>query len=366
MARTRMLSTGVAVIGMGLASLTTGCGKSPAPTDTHVKKSGSSPKSESEGKAAAIPSSGAEDVGKSAGNVGGTAEPAGERAEVRAARAAFEKLIKAEREEDPENWMSADRELMALGKHAAGALAEGLSSPDRRTREFAAMLLARLGPDAATAEPEMVKALGDETPVVRANVAASLSLLGAKPDVVVPVLQKLLAEGNLTVRKIAIYSLGNYGSHADSAVPSLVDFLADESSELKLAAAVTLGNIGPGAQTALAQLEKLKQEEGEEIPAAARESIARINAPADSKSATASAPPSFKTFTAETAAFAVPATSGSSRDARPKLDEPAEAEIDESPSPARPIGDDAEPSTPAGGPSLTAPRLEPPRISSQK
>ena len=349
--------TGLLALAAGMAALLIGCGQASAPKGSQSAVASSTEKSTD----AKAPVS-QDLVAASGGTPAPTKTP--EPSESKAARAAFDRLIKAERDEDPQAWIAADQELTALGKEAAGVLGQGLASPEVRTREFAAMLLARLGPDAAAVEPQLTKALDDESPMVQANAGASLSLFGSQAERVIPLFQKLLKEENPTVRKIALYSLGNYGSQGEAAVSTIVPFLEHSDAELRMAAVVTLGNIGPNARVALARLESLAKEESSNVAPIARDAIARINA-AEAKSETADTSSPFQKFAAETAAFATPAKLMPEKEAPATLadDESAEAELSEPSTREKSTGRpaiDIGPSAPkSGGPSLLGPGVPP-------
>lgn len=280
------------------------------------------------------------------------------RPEIRKAQTAYDKLVKAHRDEDPESWIAADAELHQMGKAAATVLAKGLSDSDRGTRELAAMMLAKLGPDATVAEKELVAALNDKSPLVRANAASALSLLGVHSEKLVPVLMALLEEGSVSIRTISVYSLGNIGTPAKAAVPKLIELTEEENADLKMAAIVSLGNLGAAAKTAVASLEALKKDESEMVRTAANEALARISTSVEEPAATVEPAPAIRRANALRDDDAATAENGD----EPNL--PSRAERKEDAAPSKPISTQITEEKPTeskpSGPRLTGPQLPPP------
>jgi len=180
------------------------------------------------------------------------------------ARAAFARLVGAHHDENPEQWHAAEQELIELGKHSVGALIGGLRSADSPEREFAAMILAQLGADAAPAADALKERLTDESLYVRVNVASALSQLGDQAEHVVPALIELIGEDDINVRLPAVVVLGNFGSAAKEAVTVLIESLGDDDSQVRESAATTLGRIGHDAAAAVEALERLADDDAKD------------------------------------------------------------------------------------------------------
>lgn len=210
--------------------------------------------------------------------------------------AAFDRLVKSYRNEDPDAWMAADAELQKLGKEATPVLAKGLRSADTFTRELAAMTLARMGTDAEGALEELIAVMKkDDSSMARANAASAVSLFPDRSADVLPVLREFLDDSGPSLRKLAIYSLGNVGPKAASEVPRLVKLLSSDDPEVRAAVALALGNIGPTAKGAVSDLEGRTSDESEAVQIAARDAIRKITAPPEEpKPAAVSQKPTLK------------------------------------------------------------------------
>lgn len=159
--------------------------------------------------------------------------------------------------------------------------------PQARMREQAALLLARLGPQAVAAAPDLIvqlvdpdsgAALGAQTalrrigppavpvlvealrrsePPVRRQV---LELLGERPpfgEAVIDRLEAIIAalqDPDAGVRACAATTLGRLGSDACGSTDALVRTLGDPVPEPRLAAARSLGELGPCAASAHEEL----------------------------------------------------------------------------------------------------------------
>ena len=223
------------------------------------------------------------------------------------------------------------------------SLVRSLSSDDVQTRVGAARDLSRLdGEKIAPATAELVKALGDSDPLVRAYAAValgkleqadgdpvaalaklltdpearvrgmavrSLRRLKPGPDVMLPIMVKVLEQAdpqgamlaidtiaelggdkaiagltnalkNERARYWACLALGEAGSKAKSAVPALVDVLSDDRTEIQVQALVALGKIGPDAAQAVAEIVPLVKADQPAVQYAAAYALGDIASPA--------------------------------------------------------------------------------------
>ncbi|RPI77348.1 MAG: HEAT repeat domain-containing protein, partial [Planctomycetaceae bacterium] len=113
-------------------------------------------------------------------------------------------------------------------------------------RYSAVEVLGKLGADAVSAGPALLKAVEDDDPHVRAVAAAALPRVETPAELAVPALTKLLASNHSVV---AARALSVYRAQAASALPELEALLRDRNreTEVRWYAARTIGKIGPAA-----------------------------------------------------------------------------------------------------------------------
>jgi HEAT repeat protein len=141
----------------------------------------------------------------------------------------------------------------------------------------AALVLGRLGPDAASAIPALVEAVRRE-PVHRpdripADSAMALARFGVAA---LPGLRELLEDPALEVRFSAAQALRELGPAAASAVPGLLRLLRSGEPHAEIVASQALGAIGPAAAEAIPDLRRLAATRQGYPQAAAAEALAAI------------------------------------------------------------------------------------------
>jgi HEAT repeat protein len=109
--------------------------------------------------------------------------------------------------------------------------------------------------------PLLMRALGDESPAVRAGAADSLIHTKAIGSPAIPALCKCLEDPDIHVRRRAATAISNIARQPEVAIPALRKALRDpdfvknaRESTVPHAAAMALGDYGPAAQEAFADL----------------------------------------------------------------------------------------------------------------
>jgi HEAT repeat protein len=100
--------------------------------------------------------------------------------------------------------------------------------PDPFRQLFIVAALGCIGPDAKDAVPVLLRALTNQSDVVRINATAALGKIQADPSHVLPALMLRLGDSNALVRENAILAIKRFGREAKQAVPALFQLLHDE------------------------------------------------------------------------------------------------------------------------------------------
>jgi HEAT repeat protein len=146
------------------------------------------------------------------------------------------------------------RVLRALtAQHSADAILEvtrGLDSTDpdwRRAAAWAAGEIGKAGRAGRPAGPQLVRALADPDPPVRAGAARSLGMIGESTPVALHALRALLADAELEVRRHAAFALVDLHADDEAVMPVLLDALHDaKDMRWREAAAKAFGELRAG------------------------------------------------------------------------------------------------------------------------
>jgi HEAT repeat protein len=149
--------------------------------------------------------------------------------------------------------ISAVRKLAAPDR-AAAAIAPLLGDSEVEVRESAAEALARLGPHAAVAVPEIVRALQSDTlDAEHYDLVAALGHVGPAAREAMPELIVALSDDDEYVRQEAVDALAAVAP-PETAAPEIAKRLLDGDEGVVEAALETLGTMGPAAVAAVSAL----------------------------------------------------------------------------------------------------------------
>jgi hypothetical protein len=149
-----------------------------------------------------------------------------------------------------------------------------LVRPDRYVAAFAAWSLGNLGDAAESAVADLGHVLGRED--TNDVVTRALARIGPAATAAVPDLVRELRSETEAHRWRAARALGRIGPGAEPAVAALTAALADRSGAVRMHSARALGRIGPAAKPAAAALQRTTGDRDGDVSAAAREALERL------------------------------------------------------------------------------------------
>ncbi len=192
-------------------------------------------------------------------------------------------LVSALRDKDSRVVGNAIAALAELGPKALKNVGEALGN--RALRPYAVGLIRRMGPEAESAVPAIIKALEEEPQTdddvqFRREVQFALAAIGPGARAAVPVLIRSMSSQDRDVRASASFALGKIGPAARAAVPELRQKLRSESPIEKLSGILALLQIQPGdrrlARVAAPMLLKALDSEHELVRAEAAAAVGRL------------------------------------------------------------------------------------------
>jgi HEAT repeat protein len=170
------------------------------------------------------------------------------------AREAFPNLLAALKSWSPEVSKAAFKLLSTIGQPVVPNLAGALLNQEDTIEKVSIMrVLARIGPDAASAVSALTRALSSQFLQARIAAAEALANIGP-PETAVPALVVGLADPHADARQAMAACLARVGAAAEPAVPALLPLLAEREYRVRKTAAETLEQIGPKAVPALIEL----------------------------------------------------------------------------------------------------------------
>lgn len=164
--------------------------------------------------------------------------------------------------------------LVNIGKEAVPGLTTMLRSKDEYARRNAAMVLAKMGPDAKSAASALASILGDS--VAGGAALEALGKIGPEAKVGVKAMVATIGVSNSTEqRKLAESILVKLGADA---VPRLIESLASRNEKERYVAAEMLAKIGPAAKSAVPALTTALKDKAVQVRESAAVALAQIKA----------------------------------------------------------------------------------------
>lgn len=145
--------------------------------------------------------------------------------------------------------------IAEYGERAVPTLCALLRHSDPRVREFAAVALVRMGPQAEQAVPQLAMILHVPQERTRATAALALGCIGPGATSAVPALLRLAHDPDRRLRKYAINALASI--RTVDAVRALTALLHGDERELQVEALKAIQQCGPAAASALPDLLEL-------------------------------------------------------------------------------------------------------------
>src|SRR5262245_57493638 len=174
----------------------------------------------------------------------------------------------AENEQPPaDDWLARRRRLDSLLRlqaavmigdpsqtEAVRVLAEALGDPETDVRELAAAGLSEFGPEAQIALPELIKAIQDESAVVRRRALRAIGLIGpTSADDALPSLIAATEDDDESVAMQAVSTIGDLGPAAAPAIPALMSAIWTGDVRRRAVAGAAVTHIGEAAVASLMQ-----------------------------------------------------------------------------------------------------------------
>jgi HEAT repeat protein len=167
-------------------------------------------------------------------------------------------VIAAHQDESMDVQVASFKVLIKAGKTAVPPLTKELTHPDANRRAFAALVLERIGPDAAEALPALVEVGSkDNDPEARQQAIKAMGQVGANDEkLVLSPLIAFLDDGDADIRHSAVVALGFLGPRAKAAVKGLSKRLKDSSIKVRLEVTEVLEKLGRDAEESIPALEE--------------------------------------------------------------------------------------------------------------
>jgi HEAT repeat protein len=167
------------------------------------------------------------------------------------------------------------KDIGAKAKNALPMLIDALHDSDDGTRQFAALALNELGPDAKAASIDLIYAmLRDKEKEVRNHAALALLHVNPEPSLAAPAFRQGLRDRKaLGVTDCAVEALTKLGP---AAVPELREALKDKDKVVRRLAAEVLGKLGAAAMPAVPDLRETAKDPDVAVKSAAEKALKEI------------------------------------------------------------------------------------------
>jgi HEAT repeat protein len=191
--------------------------------------------------------------------------------------------INALKDSSPARRERAMQVLAKVGPEAATAVPELvkiIQNPDAKHKIEALFVIGAIGPKASAAVPAAVAALSHTDVQVQQTAAFALGKIGPEAKEAVTPLKKLAASSDDLVKLTAIWALLQIGPRSEDlvkmALPLLTAGLKSTQELVRIEAAISLGEIGKGAASALPALQAAANDSSSSVREAATEAIKKI------------------------------------------------------------------------------------------
>lgn len=134
---------------------------------------------------------------------------------------------------------------LAANREGIEALGQGLLDGHYFVREMCAHALEQHSEDAYLAIPALIRALKQNTPVVKLAVLHVIRDLGPAASAAIPLLVALLNERSPLISQAAVSALGAMKSHANTALPALRKLKEHPSDRVRSAVITAIKCIAP-------------------------------------------------------------------------------------------------------------------------
>jgi HEAT repeat protein len=129
-----------------------------------------------------------------------------------------------------------------------------LDDPDKKTRLWAIMTLAEIGPDAHQAVVPLMERFKDKEERLQYKASEAVAKIRTRA---IPSLIKGLGNDDARVRRWSAHALSEMRDAGKEAIPALIETLQDQDSAVRAMAVAALGAMGPSAKAAIPAATKL-------------------------------------------------------------------------------------------------------------
>ncbi len=145
--------------------------------------------------------------------------------------------------------------IRGYGEHAVPRLTELLVNEDEQARQFAALSLVRIGPDAVKAIPDLIAVLRRCDQAIRHDVVVALEVIGPAAAPAIPALKDLVDDPDKRLAGRAIFALA--AIKTPEAIEALSVFLQSDERQLQSQTLLAIQELGPAAMVILPELLQL-------------------------------------------------------------------------------------------------------------